>query len=101
MQLGFFIMPVHPRDRPYAEILQEDRELTLIADKLGFVEGFFGEHVTDAAERITSSLLFVAWVLNETKTIKLGTGTINMASHHPAQVAAQVAMIDHMAKGRF
>jgi alkanesulfonate monooxygenase SsuD/methylene tetrahydromethanopterin reductase-like flavin-dependent oxidoreductase (luciferase family) len=101
MKLGFFIMPVHPRDRPYAEILQEDRELTLIADKLGFVEGFFGEHVTDAAERITSSLLFVAWVLNETKTIKLGTGTINMANHHPAQVAAQVAMIDHMAKGRF
>ncbi len=53
MQLGFFIMPVHPRDRDYAEILQEDRELTLIAEKLGFVEAFFGEHVTDATERIT------------------------------------------------
>jgi alkanesulfonate monooxygenase SsuD/methylene tetrahydromethanopterin reductase-like flavin-dependent oxidoreductase (luciferase family) len=101
MQLGFFIMPVHPRDRDYAEILQEDRELTLIADRLGFAEAFFGEHVTDATERITSSLLFVASLIHETKTIKLGTGTINMASHHPAQVAAQVAMVDHMARGRF
>jgi alkanesulfonate monooxygenase SsuD/methylene tetrahydromethanopterin reductase-like flavin-dependent oxidoreductase (luciferase family) len=101
VKLGFFIMPVHPVERDYAETLKEDRELTIIADKLGFAEGFFGEHLTDATERITSSLLFVAWLLNLTKNIKLGTGTINLASHHPAQVAAQVAMVDHMAEGRF
>ena len=100
MKLGFCIMPVHPMERPYAEILKEDRELTLIAERLGFAEGFIGEHVTDATERITSSLLFVAWLLNETKQIKLGTGTINLANRHPAAVAAEVAMIDHMAEGR-
>jgi alkanesulfonate monooxygenase SsuD/methylene tetrahydromethanopterin reductase-like flavin-dependent oxidoreductase (luciferase family) len=100
MQLGFFIMPVHPPDRSYTEILKEDRELTILADRLGFAEGFIGEHVTDAAERITSSLLFVTWLLGETKTIRLGTGTINIANHHPASVAAHVAMVDHMAEGR-
>ena len=101
MRLGFFIMPVHPTGRDYAEVLKEDRELALIADKLGFAEGFIGEHVTDAAERITSSLIFVASLIGETRNIKLGTGTINMANHHPAAIAAQVAMVDHMAEGRF
>ena len=101
MRLGFFTMPLHPLHRPISETLKEDRELTLLADRLGFVEGFFGEHVTDRAEPITSSLIFVAWLLSETKRIKLGTGTINLPNHHPAMVAAEVAMVDHMAEGRF
>ncbi len=101
MQLGFFVMPIHPVGRPLHETLKEDRELTLLAEKLGFVEGFVGEHVTDAAETITSSLIFIAWLLGETKTIRLGSGTINLPNHHPVRVAAEVAMIDHMAEGRF
>ena len=87
MELGFFTMPIHPKDRNYTETLQEDRECTLLADELGYVEGFFGEHLTDAAETITSSLIFISWLLNETKNIKLGTGTINMPNHHPAKIA--------------
>lgn len=101
MKLGFFTMPIHPLHRPLTETLQEDREFCLIAEKLGFCEGYFGEHVTDGAETITSSLIFIAWLLNETKTIKLGSGTINLPNQHPARVAGEVAMLDHMAKGRY
>jgi alkanesulfonate monooxygenase SsuD/methylene tetrahydromethanopterin reductase-like flavin-dependent oxidoreductase (luciferase family) len=101
MQLGFFTMPIHPVGRKLSETYKEDRELAVIADKLGFGEGYFGEHITDAAETITSSLIFIAWVLNDTKYIKLGTGTVNLPNHHPAMVAAEVAMLDHMAEGRF
>ena len=101
MQLGFFTMPIHPLGRKLSETYDEDREMALIADRLGFTEGFFGEHITDAAETITSSLIFIAWLLNETKHIRLGTGTVNLPNHHPAMVAAEVAMVDHMAKGRF
>ena len=42
MRLGFFAMPLHPKERNYTETLKEDRELTLLADQLGFEEGFFG-----------------------------------------------------------
>ena len=101
MQLGFFTMPVHPPGKDYAQTLQEDREFALFAEELGFVEGFFGEHVTDTAETITSCLIFIAWLLNETKTIKLGSGTVNIPNSHPAAIAAQVAMVDTMAEGRF
>ncbi|MGH6897397.1 MAG: LLM class flavin-dependent oxidoreductase [Geminicoccaceae bacterium] len=101
MDLGFFTMPIHPPDRHLAETLEEDRELVLLAEELGFTEGYIGEHITDAAETITSALIFIAWLLRETSRIKLGTGTVNLPNHHPAMVAAEVAMVDHMAKGRF
>jgi alkanesulfonate monooxygenase SsuD/methylene tetrahydromethanopterin reductase-like flavin-dependent oxidoreductase (luciferase family) len=101
MKLGFFTMPIHPVGRPLRETLAEDRELAVVAEQNGFVEGFYGEHITDAAETITSSLIFIAWALSATKTIKLGSGTVNLPNHHPAMVAAEVAMLDHMADGRF
>jgi alkanesulfonate monooxygenase SsuD/methylene tetrahydromethanopterin reductase-like flavin-dependent oxidoreductase (luciferase family) len=101
MDLGFFTMPIHPPGRRLAETLEEDRELVLLAEELGFTEGYIGEHITDAAETITSALIFIAWLLRETRRIKLGTGTVNLPNHHPAMVAAEVAMVDHMAKGRF
>ena len=94
-------MPVHPMDRDYSDTLQEDREAIILADKLGFSEAFVGEHLTDPAENITSSILFLASLIDATKTIKLGTGTVNMSYHHPVLVAGQVAMFDHLAQGRF
>jgi alkanesulfonate monooxygenase SsuD/methylene tetrahydromethanopterin reductase-like flavin-dependent oxidoreductase (luciferase family) len=95
------MMPLHPPGRRPAETLAEDREAILLADRLGYAEAFVGEHVTDLAENVTSCLMFLASVAQETKDIVLGSGTINMPNRHPAAIAAQVAMLDHMVKGRF
>jgi len=101
MDLGLFTMPIHPPSRNYTETLKEDRELFLLADRLGFTEGFVGEHITDRAETISSGLIFIASLLPATRSIRLGSGTINLPNHHPAMVAAEAAMVDHMAEGRF
>jgi alkanesulfonate monooxygenase SsuD/methylene tetrahydromethanopterin reductase-like flavin-dependent oxidoreductase (luciferase family) len=101
MKLGMFMMPLHPPGRNAWETLAEDREAILLADRLGYCEALVGEHVTDLAENITSCLMFLASVAHETKHIVLGSGTINMPNTHPAAVAAQVAMLDHILKGRF
>ena len=101
MELGFFTMPLHPPGRDYRETLREDREAILLAEKLGFTEAFVGEHVTDRAETITSCLMFIASLVHDTSTIKLGSGTVNLPNTHPAHVAAQVAMIDTLLEGRF
>jgi alkanesulfonate monooxygenase SsuD/methylene tetrahydromethanopterin reductase-like flavin-dependent oxidoreductase (luciferase family) len=101
MKLGFFTMPIHPVGKDWRQSLREDREAFILADKLGFTEGYVGEHATDAAENITSCALFIATLIEATKSIKLGTGTINMPNSHPAAVAAQIAMLDHMLDGRF
>ena len=101
MKLGMFMMPLHPPERDIGETLAEDREAVLLADRLGFTEAFVGEHVTDAAETVSSCMMFLASLAHETKQIMLGTGTINLPNSHPANVAAQAAMLDHMLKGRF
>ena len=101
MKLGFFTMPIHPLDKDWRQSLREDREAFVLADELGFVEGYCGEHVTDRAENITSCAMFIASLVDTTKRIKLGTGTINMPNSHPAAVAGQIAMLDHMLDGRF
>ncbi|MCA0449110.1 MAG: LLM class flavin-dependent oxidoreductase [Proteobacteria bacterium] len=101
MKLGFFTMPIHPLDKDWRQSLREDREAFLLADELGFVEAYAGEHATDLSENITSSAMFLASLANETKRIKLGTGTVNLPNSHPVGVAAQIAMLDHLLDGRF
>jgi alkanesulfonate monooxygenase SsuD/methylene tetrahydromethanopterin reductase-like flavin-dependent oxidoreductase (luciferase family) len=101
MKVGFFTMPIHPLGKDWRQTLAEDREAFLLADELGYSEAYVGEHVTDQAENITSCIAFIAWIAAATKHIKLGTGTINMPNSHPAAVAANIAMLDHMLDGRF
>jgi alkanesulfonate monooxygenase SsuD/methylene tetrahydromethanopterin reductase-like flavin-dependent oxidoreductase (luciferase family) len=101
MQLGFFTMPIHPLSKDWRQCLREDQSAFLLADELGFTEGYVGEHVTDLAENITSSALFIATLAGRVKTMRLGTGTVNLPNSHPAHVAAQIAMLDHLLDGKF
>ena len=101
MNLGFFTMPIHPLDKDWRQSLREDREAFILADQLGYTEGYVGEHHTDRAENITSCMMFICTLIEATKRIKLGTGTINMPNNHPAAVAANAAMLDHLLDGRF
>ena len=101
MRLGYFAMPVHPLHRSPTETLKEDREAVILADKLGYHDAFIGEHLTDKAENITNSMLFLATLIHSTSSIKLATGTTNLSHAHPVLVAAHAAMMDHLAEGRF
>jgi len=101
MRLGYFTMPLHPVERDWRQTLEEDREAVLLAEELGFEEAFIGEHITDLAETITSCLIFIATLARDTKRIRLGSGTVNLANRHPAVTAAEIAMVDTMLGGRF
>ncbi len=94
-------MPLHPLGTDYIQTLNQDREAIMLADKLGFSEAFVGEHVTDLAETVTSCVVFIASLAYQTTQIQLGTGTVNLPNAHPARIAAEVAMVDHMCNGRF
>ncbi len=98
--LGFFTQPVHPPSRRYAEVLREDREAVVLADRLGYREAFIGEHLVDSAETITSSLAFIAHLADACPSITFGTGVLPLANYHPVMAAAQVAMVDHLVDGR-
>jgi len=101
MKLGFFTMPIHPLDKDWRQSLAEDREAFILADELGFSEAYCGEHATDRAENITSCAMFLSTLVDATRRIKLGTGTVNLPNSHPVTVASQIAMLDHLLDGRF
>jgi alkanesulfonate monooxygenase SsuD/methylene tetrahydromethanopterin reductase-like flavin-dependent oxidoreductase (luciferase family) len=101
IKLGMFTMPFHHPDRDYGAILEEDQEAVILADRLGFTEAFVGEHFSSWSERITSPLIFLATLVDRTRSIRFGTGVINLPQIHPATVAAHAAMFDHLCRGRF
>ena len=101
MKIATFMMPLHPPGKNYVQSLREDREAIILADELGYEEAYVGEHITDAAETVTHCMTFLASLIPVTKRIKLGAGTINIPNSHPAAIAAQVAMMDHLCEGRF
>ena len=101
MQFGLFMMPLHPPHRTFSESYRRDVDQIVLADRLGFREAFVGEHFTERWENAPAPDLLIAQALALTKTIKLGTGVTLLALHNPVYLAHRVAMLDHMAQGRF
>jgi alkanesulfonate monooxygenase SsuD/methylene tetrahydromethanopterin reductase-like flavin-dependent oxidoreductase (luciferase family) len=101
MEFGLFMMPLHPPHRPLAEGYARDVEQIVLADRLGFGEVWVGEHLTERWENAPAPDLLLAQALVQTKRIKLGTGVTLLALHNPMYLAHRLAMLDHLAGGRF
>ena len=100
IKYGMFIMPFHFPDKPLAQGYDEDLELVVRAEELGFEEFWIGEHHTMKYETIVMPEIFIARALGETSRIRLGPAPVCLNQHHPAQVASRLAFLDHLAKGR-
>src|SRR5437016_4797073 len=100
MELGIFMMPLHPPGKPLTQCYDEDIELIVRADELGYAEAWIGEHATMAWENIPANDQFIATLLPRTSRIRLGTGVVLLPQHHPANVANRIAQLDHLARGR-
>ena len=101
MDLGLFMMPLHPPERLLADTMDEDLELLVAADRLGYQEAWIGEHQTLGWEPIAAPDIFIGKALALTERIRLGPGVVLLQQHHPAMVANRIAVLDHLARGRF
>ena len=97
---GMFIMPFHPPSKPLSQCFDEDIELVVRAEELGFSEFWIGEHHTMKYEPIVVPEVFIGRVLGETERIRLGPAPVCLNQHHPAYVATRIAFLDHLAHGR-
>jgi alkanesulfonate monooxygenase SsuD/methylene tetrahydromethanopterin reductase-like flavin-dependent oxidoreductase (luciferase family) len=97
---GMFIMPFHPPTKPLAQCYDEDLELIVRAEALGFSEFWIGEHHTMKYEPIVMPEIFIGRALGETSTIRLGPAPVCLNQHHPAHVASRLSFLDHLSKGR-
>ena len=100
MEIGLFLMPLHPPDRLHWETYDEDLALMSYADQLGFSETWIGEHYTLPWENMPCPELFIAGALRVTQQMAFGTGVSLLAYHNPVHIAHRIAMLDHLAKGR-
>jgi alkanesulfonate monooxygenase SsuD/methylene tetrahydromethanopterin reductase-like flavin-dependent oxidoreductase (luciferase family) len=100
IRYGMFIMPFHPPHKPAAQCHDEDLELIVAAEELGFCEFWIGEHHTMQYENIVMPEIFIARALGETRRIRLGPAPVCLQQHHPAHVACRLAFLDHLSKGR-
>jgi alkanesulfonate monooxygenase SsuD/methylene tetrahydromethanopterin reductase-like flavin-dependent oxidoreductase (luciferase family) len=101
MNFGLFMMPLHPPHRSFADSYDRDIDLIVAADKLGYKEAWIGEHITERWENAPCPDLLIAKALALTDQIIFGTGVTLLAIHNPVDLAHRLAMLDHMARGRF
>ena len=99
IRYGMFIMPFHDPAKPLAQCYDEDLELIVRAEELGFSEFWIGEHHTMKYENIVMPEIFIARALGETHRIRLGPAPVCLNQHHPAHVAGRLAFLDHLSQG--
>ena len=101
MEFGLFMMPLHPPHRSIADSYDRDLDLIVKADQLGYNEAWIGEHITERWENAPSPELLIAKALAMTERIILATGVTLLCLHNPIELAHRIAMLDHLARGRF
>lgn len=99
-RLGMFVMPIHDRAKPLAQCIDEDLELAVRCDELGFDEFWVGEHHSSDVENIVMPEIFIAKALALTSRLRFGPAPVCLQYHHPVHVANRLAFLDHLSHGR-
>ena len=100
LKYGMFVMPIHDPAKPLAQCFDEDLELAVQCDQLGFSDFWVGEHHSSVYESIVMPEIFLAKVLAMTETLRIGPAPVCLQYHHPAHVASRLAFLDHLSHGR-
>jgi alkanesulfonate monooxygenase SsuD/methylene tetrahydromethanopterin reductase-like flavin-dependent oxidoreductase (luciferase family) len=95
-----FVMPIHNPAKPLAQCIDEDLELAIRCEELGFHDFWVGEHHSSSVENIVMPEIFLAKVLGLTERIRVGPAPVCLQYHHPVHVAGRLAFLDHMSRGR-
>ena len=100
LRLGMFVMPIHDPAKPLVQCIDEDLELAVQCEELGFDDFWVGEHHSSSVENIVMPEIFLAKVLGMTECIRIGPAPVCLQYHHPVHVAGRLAFLDHMSHGR-
>ncbi|HSW70067.1 MAG TPA: LLM class flavin-dependent oxidoreductase [Gammaproteobacteria bacterium] len=102
MKFGLSFLPdCSPKDKSAIEYYKEALILCDLADKAGLHYIKMTEHYLHPyGGYCPSPLSFLCAVAARTSQIRLMTGCVLPAFHHPIQLAANVAMLDAISNGR-
>src|SRR5919202_5672666 len=86
-----------PHDQAYAEMLDQ----IVLAETLGFGECWFAEHHFTDYSILPSPNLMISAALQRTERMRFGNYVNVLPFHNPLRLAAEAAMLDNLAGGRF
>ncbi len=100
MNLGMFISPGSYPHRSLAEVIDWYEKVIHRAEELGYAEVWCASHTNSHWARIASPSQLIARFLGQTSKIKFGTAAEIMYMHNPIHLAARLAELDQISKGR-
>jgi limonene 1,2-monooxygenase len=100
LRFGSFLAPFHAPNHNPVTSYDEDLALIVRLDDIGFDEAWIGEHHSGGWEPIPFPEMFIAVAAERTKNIRLGTGVMSLAYHHPFMAAERMTFLDLLTKGR-
>ncbi len=100
MKHAMFVMPIHDPHKPPAQCYDEDLELAVQCERLGFSDFWVGEHHSSTYENIVMPEIFIAKALGMTDRIRMGPAPLCLQYHHPVHAAGRLAFLDHLSHGR-
>ena len=101
MDFSLFNLMTKPRNGPsHAEVLEQMRAMTRMADEAGFDIAWFAEHHLSNYSISPSPLLPVVHMAAQTKNIRLGPAVIVMPFYEPLRLVEEICMADQLTDGR-
>ncbi len=86
---------------PPRQFVQQELEMMVLAEELGFDAAWTPEHHFDANyAACPDNFLALSYVAARTETLKLGLGAIILPWNDPVRVVEKLAMLDHASDGR-
>jgi alkanesulfonate monooxygenase SsuD/methylene tetrahydromethanopterin reductase-like flavin-dependent oxidoreductase (luciferase family) len=87
-------------DEAMADVYDEHIRLAQRLEELGWHSYFVIEHQNSPVGRITAPTVFLTAIARATSRLRLGAMMWQLPFYHPLRLAQEVAMLDHLSRGR-
>lgn len=85
---------------PDAVVWEQETEMALEAERLGFDSVWVVEHHFRDYAACPDNLQYLAWLAAKTSRIRLATGAVILPWNDPLRVAEKLSVLDHLSGGR-
>ena len=102
MKFGYFCNTTNWKHKPYNQLLDEAREISIFCDENNWDSIWFTEHHFnhEGMESCTNPLMMGVDVAARTKNIKIGQACNVITFHNPIRLAEDIALLDQLSEGR-
>ncbi len=100
MKFSNFLFPDSATSEDDGRVIDETLQEARLTDALGYDTIWLAEHHFDGICAYVDPVSFAAALATATTRARIGFAVAQMALHHPIRLAEQIALIDHISKGR-